>query len=58
MPDYTFLDADVDHVEGVKEQFGIMSVPQVWFYEDARNGVEGREIKARTALQLASEIRR
>lgn len=55
---YTFLDVDVDHVEGVKEEFGIMSVPQVWFYENAAGGLAGREIKARTALQLVSEIRR
>jgi thiol:disulfide interchange protein len=56
LPDYTFLDVDVDHVDGVKEHFGIMSVPQVRFYEG--DGVEGRHIKARTALQLVSEISR
>lgn len=55
---YTFLDVDVDHVDGVKEEFGIMSVPQVWYYEDVNGGLAGREIKARTTLQLISEIRR
>lgn len=54
---YTFLDVDVDHVDGVKEQFNIMSVPQVWFYPD-NTATKDREIKARTTLQLVSEIRR
>jgi thioredoxin 1 len=52
----TFLDVDVDHVDGVKEVFGIMSVPQVKFYEGSTG--ESRNIKARTALQLISEISR
>lgn len=56
LDDYLFLDVDVDHVEGVKEHFGIMSVPQVWFYEHEE--VPGREVKARTALQIIAEIRR
>jgi thiol-disulfide isomerase/thioredoxin len=56
LDNYTFVDVDVDSMEGVKEHFGIMSVPQVWFYEDVAGA--GREIKARTALQLVSEIRR
>ena len=55
LADYTFLDVDVDHVEGVKEHFGIMSVPQVWFYE---GNTDGRQVKARTALQLIAEIQR
>jgi thioredoxin-like negative regulator of GroEL len=54
--DYLFLDVDVDHVDGVKETFGIMSVPQVWYYEDLKGGLLGRAIKARTALQLVREL--
>jgi thiol-disulfide isomerase/thioredoxin len=57
LEDVTFLDVDVDHVEGVKEKFGIMSVPQVWHYRDGLD-VTGVPVKARTALQLISEIRR
>ena len=52
---FTFLDVDVDHVEGVKEHFGIMSVPQVKLFDE---GDFIRDIKARTTLQLISEIRR
>lgn len=59
LPDCTFLDVDVDHVDGVKENFGIMTVPQVWFYEStAAEGVEGRELKGRTAVQLINELKR
>lgn len=54
LKDHLFLDVDIDHVEGVKEAFNIMSVPRVRFYEDDDD--EGRDIKARTALQLISEI--
>jgi len=53
---FTFLDVDVDHVDGVKEEFGIMSVPQVWYYEDVKGGLAGRAIKARTTLQLVREL--
>lgn len=58
MEGFTFVDIDIDKVEGVKEEFGIMSVPQVWYYEDVKGGLAGREIKARTALQLITEIKR
>lgn len=54
LADYTFLEVDVDHVEGVKEAFNIMSVPQVKFY--AGEDDEGRDIKSRTALQITREI--
>lgn len=52
----TFLDVDIDHVEGVKENYGIMSVPQVWYYEDAHNGLPGVPVKGRTAIQLVDEL--
>lgn len=49
---FTFLDVDVDHVDGVKERFGIMSVPQVWLYK----GQLGTSVKARSTLQLVREL--
>lgn len=52
----TFLDVDIDHVDGVKENYGIMSVPQVWYYEDAHNGLPGVPVKGRTAIQLVTEL--
>lgn len=53
--DVLFLDVDVDHVEGVKEEYGIMSVPKVQLFID---GEIERDIKGRTALQISSELRR
>lgn len=58
LSDYTFVDVDIDHVDGVKEDFGIMSVPQIWYYEDARNGLPGREINAQTtAIRLIADLK-
>lgn len=56
LEDIRFYDADVDHVEGIKEEFEIMKVPQVWYYEG--DGIEGRQIKSVRALQIISEIKR
>jgi thiol-disulfide isomerase/thioredoxin len=58
LDDFLFLDVDVDHVEGVKEEFGIQSVPQIWYYEDSANGgLPGIPVKGRTAIQLINELR-
>lgn len=54
LPDFLFLEVDVDHVEGIKEYFGLQAVPQVWFYEG--DGVAGREIVARVAPKIIREL--
>lgn len=54
LPDVTFVDVDIDHVEGAKEEFEIMGVPKVYAFMD---GDLFKELKGRTSLQLIAELK-
>lgn len=53
--DIVFVDVDIDHVEGVQEEFNIMTVPTVKLFE---NGKRSADIKSGTALQILAELKR
>lgn len=56
LPDVTFVDINVDKAPGIAEEFGIRGVPQVWYYEDTKNGLPGVQLKGRTVVQLLAEL--
>lgn len=53
--DTTFVVADVDDNPDMVTKYGFMKVPTVILFE---NGEQVTEVKARTALQIISEIKR